>query len=84
MRRLRCPACSDGGQITVFVVVITAAAVMFTGLVLDGGLALASSGGNAEVCGDSAVPVNAVRVPTGTTVRRTRRTSVDWLTRSCL
>ncbi|MFD4560503.1 hypothetical protein ACFWP5_40365 [Streptomyces sp. NPDC058469] len=42
MRRLCRSARSDDGQITVFVVVIVAAAVMFTGLVLDGGLALAA------------------------------------------
>jgi hypothetical protein len=36
------PVRRDGGQITVFVVVLTVAVVMFAGLVLDGGLALAA------------------------------------------
>ncbi|MFF9897728.1 pilus assembly protein TadG-related protein [Streptomyces longispororuber] len=32
----------DGGQVTVFVVLVTTAVVMFTGLVVDGGLAMAA------------------------------------------
>lgn len=37
-RRLR----DDGGQVTAFIVIFTAAVVMFAGLVLDGGLALSA------------------------------------------
>ncbi|MEV0318138.1 pilus assembly protein TadG-related protein [Streptomyces sp. NPDC050658] len=39
---LRVRASKDGGQITVFVVLITAAVLMFAALALDGGLALAA------------------------------------------
>ncbi|MFD5696497.1 Tad domain-containing protein [Streptomyces lasiicapitis] len=38
----RLPARGDDGQVTVFVVLITVAVVMFAGLVVDGGLALAA------------------------------------------
>jgi hypothetical protein len=41
-RRRHSPAASDGGQITVFVLVMTAALILVAGLVLDGGLTLAA------------------------------------------
>lgn len=41
-KRLLEAARSDGGQVTVFVVLISVAVLMFGGLVLDGGLALAA------------------------------------------
>lgn len=40
--RWRAPAARDGGQITVFVVVMTVALILVAGLVLDGGLTLAA------------------------------------------
>lgn len=42
LRRWRLPARGDEGQITVFVVVMTAALILVAGLVLDGGLTLAT------------------------------------------
>ncbi|MFJ9179415.1 hypothetical protein [Streptomyces sp. NPDC102360] len=42
MSRLRGLAQRDEGQVTVFVAVVAVAVVMFAGLVLDGGLALAA------------------------------------------
>jgi hypothetical protein len=41
-RRRRWPAARDSGQITVFVLVMTAALILVVGLVLDGGLTLAA------------------------------------------
>lgn len=41
-RQASAPARADSGQITVFVVVMTAALILLTGLVLDGGLTLAA------------------------------------------
>jgi hypothetical protein len=40
--RWRAPAARDDGQITVFVLVMTAALILVAGLVLDGGLTLAA------------------------------------------
>ena len=41
-RRLRVLARDEAGQVTLFIVILTTAIIMFTGLVLDGGLALAA------------------------------------------
>ncbi|GAA1895058.1 TadE/TadG family type IV pilus assembly protein [Streptantibioticus ferralitis] len=40
--RLRTLPADDGGQVTAFLVIIVVAVIMFAGLVLDGGLALAA------------------------------------------